>query len=80
MITHCCVLEAPLDYQAVTQQLRFTRDITRIPIMIPIQSDQLDEDNETFQTMLEQDPSMETVSIQPATAIVTIVDDDGEHH
>lgn len=54
--------------------------MNRIPISIPIQADIIDEVNETFRTLLSQEPSTDTVSLMPASAIVTIVDDDGKTH
>ena len=72
------LLVAPQDYQTVQRQLTFTSGMTRIPISIPIQSDQLDEDDEIFVTILEQDPIEDTVSLMPDRATVTITDDDGK--
>lgn len=70
-------LAAPLDYQTVQQQLTFTSQSMRIPIPIPIQSDQIDEDDETFRVLLERVPPSSTVSLDPESAVVTISDDDG---
>ena len=63
----------------MTQQLTFNGAITRIPITISIQSDTIDEDDETFQAVLSQDPVTSTVTIDPAMAVVTITDDDGKN-
>ena len=48
--------------------------------MIPIQSDTIDEDDETFQAVLSQNPVTSTVTIDPAMAVVTITDDDGKNN
>ena len=50
----------------------------RIPVSIPIQSDQIDEPNETFRAVLSQEPATSTVTLRPAAATVTITDDDGK--
>lgn len=69
---------APEDYQTVERQLTFTSGMRRIPISIPIQSDQIDEENETFRTVLDQEPRLDAVSLMPGVATVTITDDDGK--
>lgn len=58
------------------RQLTFSSAMTRIPISIPIQSDQIDEDNEIFITILEQEPRVDAISLTPARATVNITDDD----
>ena len=58
------------------RQLTFSSAMTRIPISIPIQSDQIDEDDETFITILEQEPRVGAISLTPARATVNITDDD----
>lgn len=60
------------------RELTFSSGTRRIPVSIPIQSDQLDEPNETFRVLLTQEPATSTVTIMPATATVTITDDDGK--
>ena len=69
---------APADYQTVERELTFSLGTRRIPVSIPIQSDQLDEPNETFRAVLSQEPAASTVTLMPDTATVTITDDDGE--
>ncbi len=60
------------------RELTFSSGTRRIPVSIPIQSDQLDEPDETFRAVLAQEPTTTTVTLMPATATVTITDDDGE--
>ena len=60
------------------RELTFSSGTRRIPVSIPIQSDQLDEPNETFRALLSQEPATSTVTLMPATATVTITDDDGK--
>ena len=73
-----CRFAAPADYQTVERELTFGSTTSRIPVSIPIQSDQLDEPNETFRVLLTQEPATGTVTLMPATATVTITDDDGK--
>ena len=73
-----CHFVAPADYQTVERELTFSSGMRRIPVSIPIQSDQIDEPNETFRAVLSQNPATSTITLMPATATVTINDDDGE--
>ena len=75
-----CTFVAPADYQTVERELTFNSGTTRIPVSIPIQSDRIDESDETFRVVLSQEVPTSTVTLIPATSTVTITDDDGKNY
>ena len=69
------------DYTSANQTLTFSPTTTRMTISVPIQDDNIDEDDEYFIGRLELDPSgsEKNVQIQPDEAQLLILDDDGTH-
>ena len=60
----------------MNQILIFTSTTTLINVPITIKDDSITEPTETFTSLLSLQSQLRNVTIQPATAMVTILDDD----
>lgn len=76
----CCTpsTAAGDDYQMLTRQLEFTSEVTSVNIPITLLDDNIVEGDESFAANIENMANTEDVMLNPATAVVTITDDDGE--
>ena len=72
---------APEDYQPLNRTLTFNSSITRLTIPVRIVNDEIDEEDEQLISRLQLEPvegDLPNVQVDPAQAILIIVDDDSK--
>ena len=72
---------APEDYQPLNRTLTFNSTITRLTIPVRIVNDEIDEEDEQLISRLQLEPvegDLPNVQVDPAQAILIIVDDDSK--
>ena len=77
LYTHTLRLAGNSDYQPTTRTLTFSSSTTQIPVNIPIIEDDDVEMTETFSASLTVDSSRFPVTLEPSTADISILDNDG---
>ena len=65
------------DYQSLNQTLTFSPDDTTQVISLPLLEDDINEDDENLLAMLKLEDEDQNVQIQPETATLLILDNDG---
>ena len=70
----------PMDYTGINTTLTFHPGTTRLPLFVAIKDDTVDEMAEIFFLSLVLQTPMEAVTLDPSTAMVSIVDNDGKNN